>query len=381
MKKATFRHSFPAFAGFVMMALMSFVSSQAQDTLPQIGSVIPASPNAASLGKFGEIPVGYYTGIPEISVPIYEINTGTIKLPISLGYHAGGIRVEEVASWVGTGWALNAGGVITRQQRGLPDEYEGRYQYVHDKIAKYTNGLMGSTEQQNYLDSITDGTIDSQMDLFTYNIGGESGKFILDTLGNVVTMPNSRNKFEFDNVNWKITDINGTQYFFQTKESTQSYAVTNGTLPPNPQPSGTGSWYITKIVNALGTDSINFVYEVAETNFESNGTQTIYTGSGCSKDMDYTYTTNTVNGWRLTGIYFKNGSVLFNKDTAHRCDYSSDYALSSIVIKSTDSAFYKKYVLHKSYICNNISGCATGNEEYNRLFLDSLAFFDRNDSL
>jgi hypothetical protein len=34
----------------------------------------------------------------------------------------GGIKVEEVASSVGLGWAFNNGGVITRNVRGMPDD-------------------------------------------------------------------------------------------------------------------------------------------------------------------------------------------------------------------------------------------------------------------
>jgi hypothetical protein len=31
------------------------------------------SPNAASLGRYGDIPVSYYTGTPEITVPLYDM--------------------------------------------------------------------------------------------------------------------------------------------------------------------------------------------------------------------------------------------------------------------------------------------------------------------
>ncbi len=66
--------------------------------LPSIGT---PSPNAASLGVYANYPVGNFTGVPEINIPLYEINEGGYKLPISLSYNASGIKVDDVASWVG----------------------------------------------------------------------------------------------------------------------------------------------------------------------------------------------------------------------------------------------------------------------------------------
>jgi hypothetical protein len=83
--------------------------------------IIPPSPNAASLGIFGEIPVSLYTGVPSISIPIYTIKSGDITVSLSLDYHASGIKVAQESSWVGLGWALNAGGVITRNVCGYDD--------------------------------------------------------------------------------------------------------------------------------------------------------------------------------------------------------------------------------------------------------------------
>src|SRR5688572_22614956 len=72
------------------------------------------SPNAASVGKFGDTPVSYHTGVPEISVPIFTIQEGNLSVPISLNYHSNGVKVDDVASWVGLSWSLNAGGSISR---------------------------------------------------------------------------------------------------------------------------------------------------------------------------------------------------------------------------------------------------------------------------
>ena len=54
---------------------------------------VPPSPQAADLGKYGEIPVGHQTGIPNISIPIYTIKLNDFILPISLTYHSMGNKV------------------------------------------------------------------------------------------------------------------------------------------------------------------------------------------------------------------------------------------------------------------------------------------------
>lgn len=80
------------------------------------------SPNAASLGQYGEVPVSLYTGTVQINVPIYEIDYMGHKIPISMTYHGSGVRPDQHPGWVGLGWNLNAGGCISRIVNGLPDE-------------------------------------------------------------------------------------------------------------------------------------------------------------------------------------------------------------------------------------------------------------------
>ena len=78
--------------------------------IPASSQSLP-SPNVAALGLYGEIPVSKFTGMPDISVPIYEVPVGDFKLPFSLHYHAAGIRPDQHPGWVGMGWNLNTGGV------------------------------------------------------------------------------------------------------------------------------------------------------------------------------------------------------------------------------------------------------------------------------
>src|SRR6186713_531649 len=161
---------------FFVLTLAATVYGQSSTTpLVDLPNVVPPSPNAAALGKFGDIPVGEYTGIPNISIPLYTMRVGKFQLPISLNYHSGGLKVEEVASSVGLGWALSAGGVITRSMHGAPDEGAGGYLRAY-------NLTIDTIVRSNALTrAACMGGVDLQPDLFYYNFAGQSGKFILDT--------------------------------------------------------------------------------------------------------------------------------------------------------------------------------------------------------
>ena len=86
-----------------------------------VPNYIPPSPTAANLGKYADIPVNHYNGIPQISIPLWEVKTRDLLLPISLSYHASGVKVDEISSWVGMGWSVIANGVINRTIIGRDD--------------------------------------------------------------------------------------------------------------------------------------------------------------------------------------------------------------------------------------------------------------------
>src|SRR5690554_2030154 len=62
---------------------------------------MPASPNAASLGTYGDTPINTATGVPNINIPIYTLQVDGVSVPISISYHASGIQVNELATAVG----------------------------------------------------------------------------------------------------------------------------------------------------------------------------------------------------------------------------------------------------------------------------------------
>ena len=63
----------------------------------------------------------YFRGKANINIPIYTIVVDDVSIPISLSYNTGGIKLNEVSSIVGLGWALNIPGSIQQEIKGISD--------------------------------------------------------------------------------------------------------------------------------------------------------------------------------------------------------------------------------------------------------------------
>ena len=115
-------------------------------------TIIPPSPSVAALMKFEEIPVSNYTGIPDISIPLFS-TTGKHGLPfnMTLNYSPSSVKMEEVAGYTGLGWSLFAGGTISRTVRDIPDEaYVLTNNFTSKKIGIYHNNSSTDYDNNNY---------------------------------------------------------------------------------------------------------------------------------------------------------------------------------------------------------------------------------------
>lgn len=72
-----------------------------------------ASPEVASLMRYSDFSDLDYIGKTNVSIPIYNIKFGKLNIPIGLSYNTKGNKVADIATSVGLGWNLNAGGNLT----------------------------------------------------------------------------------------------------------------------------------------------------------------------------------------------------------------------------------------------------------------------------
>lgn len=81
------------------------------------------SPEVAAMTRYGNYPVSLYTGTVNISLPLYTIKNQDFEIPLNISYDASGFIPNHPATAVGQNWALNYGGMIVREVRGIPDEH------------------------------------------------------------------------------------------------------------------------------------------------------------------------------------------------------------------------------------------------------------------
>ena len=72
--------------------------------------------------KYGKIGATLYTGTISYSIPIFTYKDKDFDIPISVNYSTNGYRVNHKSGLLGHGWSLSAGGMITREVKGIPDE-------------------------------------------------------------------------------------------------------------------------------------------------------------------------------------------------------------------------------------------------------------------
>ncbi len=364
------------------LMLMWLIKAIGQD-LP---TIVPPSPEATSLAKFTEIPVSTHTGIPNISVPIYTISQSGISLPISLSYHARGVKVEEVASRVGLGWALNYGGSISRQTRGIADEHIRGYANndIDQTFLSDPNTVPATSNRQTIIaQQINHSDLDFTPDVFFFDFNGVNGKFILDKESNEPILQEFKDiKIEYFDVEptsyadgigrFEVTDENGTKYYFGvSKDGLRNARNTDDTVETIRTPlngganstSGSGdryynAWQLMDIETVNG-DLIEFYYHsdlstLYRRSYDKieNNTPVNYT----SKISSYQY--------QLVEIRFNSGKVVFTPSNTERADLSGSYSLETIEVFDKNSNLIQKHALNYTY-----SNDTSNNNVLNNLLL------------
>ncbi|WPU95633.1 hypothetical protein SNE25_08890 [Mucilaginibacter sabulilitoris] len=358
--------------------------------------------------KFVDVPVSPYTGTADVSVPIYTIKTKGIEVPISLAYHTGGIRLAEEAGSTGLGWALNAGGMISRtindkddmggkyfgtdvpQPAGDLSEYQPANNHLNEPleinvnkyITKFDCSYMvnfgpGLGVGYNFLTpfggGLNDYIYDLEPDTYSYNFAGKSGKFIITRDKRIVLEKQDNIKVQFiqntqdqTTCTFVITDEEGNKFYFNDIERVGS--ATLAQLSPS-------SWHLSKIVTQQN-ETIQFLYEASGTTTTIPANYQLYNYFCTESLINSNAAATNYQNITLKTIDFPTGQLQFVSDFS-RTDLAGANKLNAIKLYAKTNSglkYLNERDLYYSYFNPNTSGSE-------RLRLDSIKEISGSNSL
>lgn len=370
---------------------------------------IPPSPEAQAFIKYGSTPVSLYTGSPNIAIPIHTIQGKDIQVPISLTYDASGIKVNQLSTWVGLGWNLNAGGAVTRQQNGKVDDYissshstsSPQYQMFYSEAvienARTVNdeyefakafvpngGFKPAGEYEryfNFIDQVKNGYFETQPDVYSFSINGLSGTLVInyDDLtaycmehpGLRVEVMTNGNPINQVITGWIIDDTQGNRYTFSQVEET--YVRQNNTN--DDEQVYNSAWLITSIISER--DVVEFEYSAPQPweKPQYTGSTESYMDQNGDVNQDrpsagslptYEITQSELRSIVLNG----NEEVTLIPSTTDRADLRGRRALAGIQVNDVYGNPIRNYYMDQSYF-----GTDETDEYAVRLKLDGVEVF------
>lgn len=271
---------------FYLFILVIITDSSFAQSL-KLNQVIPPSPITREFDKYITYPVSLTNGVPEISIPLYNIQLKGLSIPITLSYHASGIKYKQTSGEVGVGWVLNPRYRVSKKIYGREDEVSSMPSQYSDPF----NSFGTEKDRDNYLTNFYDagnatwfptGTqlLDGEYDIYNYGLENASGTFIYTDRINKV--------FEFlDGKGLKITHAptNSNNYFELVDRMGNQYSLGKNSAIET-LGSQSFSWLATDITTVYN-ESVNISYVNRINNDDNNiGNATIKNGIGCQKNFD-----------------------------------------------------------------------------------------------
>lgn len=300
------------------------------------------------------------TGKVNVKVPIATVGPEGLKIPIQLGYTTGGVKVRDVASWVGLGWDLSVGGKITRVLRRFPDKFDHSLDTLLDRYT-WKSRFRVLNGEDNFDTRLEND--DTQPDLFYFEIPGKSGMFAFDKDNKAHTIPYQNLIINYDiaDETFEIIDEEGTRYYFNDMEHTRIHKSKDE--DDEDDINYKSEWYLSSAHNIQG-ENVSFEYKPLgnqrkyfyKTKVKSLKARVLNFSPWITIKADSTEYETSVDPLYLTKISWNNGHVEFIS-TADREDIPNQQAfkLNNIKFYAGEDAgtLFKSYNFEYSTFPNN----------------------------
>jgi hypothetical protein len=267
--------------------------------------------------------VNLQTGSATFSLPMFSWQDDKSRLNsvVALNYNSGnGLKVDDVASNVGQGWSLIAGGVITRMQVGEPDDQKPYYNRITsgqpeipEDETKYPAGYLYNSndvyekgcplaltkyplfnDKNHIYKQHNTVAMDRELDYFSFQFNGRSGMFVLskNNNNNCLMLGDSKLKASFVTTDNMVYQGQG----IRTTISTFTIQDENGLIYRFGKYGGSLTHGLTKVLKAGYCDA-NLIAKQTQPKFKHGK---VYHESS----FDYNDFINPyiINSWYLTEI-------------------------------------------------------------------------------
>ncbi len=398
----------------------------------QLHEVVPPSPSLSNMQEYGNYEVNYSTGKTAISIPLYTVVSGSLSLPISISCNTSGRKVEDIGSQLGVGWSLNTGAVITRTIVDKVDEYfyadppyhnkhwlpyidplgkdttnatspfysftslkygTSRTGYSYDWINSFNIGADGNwgglLDVMNVNNVLIQSYCENDYDIFRYSLpSGKSGSFIMKGKENgeveAMTIPYEPVKIILPNNEIRnggstydihkiiIVDTDGTQYYFgEGTEGQIAIEENHQSDPDDPQNSwkrGNTGWFLTSVVSATKSDTIELFYEQSKERI--NGNNMIH------YIVDVFNTTEYLNYLDDPHSVYENTWPKYIDDFYYSTKprFYKNYIPQSIKVKNSSVVFYNTIDNASTFYCKTC-------DDWRNSYIDSIGVYTNTDDL
>lgn len=268
-----------------------FDSASAQLTMDhQNKDVTPPTTEAYNLNHYGQVGCSLYTGTISLDIPFYTYEDKDFKLPISFSYASNGYMPNSRPVVLGPGWNLAAGGTISREVKGIPDEKNVFYNIepnhgvdIHGYQRFYINKGSSDSDDSTINPSISkqDGTVlfyrtltsknenyELEPDIFHFNFLGYSGSFQMWENGEIKLFGNGKSlqqiKVDINSPDLSsITLTTGDGYKYLFGHTGVESVITSTPDTPGITQTTHQSWRLHQIISPNGR-KITFNYSILE---------------------------------------------------------------------------------------------------------------------
>ena len=192
--------------------LLSGLQITAQNACPEVKPDTPPSPQAVAFNRLGDYQVNNNYGMPDINIPLFEIDFHGYKIPLTLHYEATPMKPGYNYDVTGFGWTLSGNSCVSRTIKDRADE-----------IARENNPFAldpfnnNTGQEKRYMDFVNElDNMNFQYD--SYNIVLPSGRNI------PFFMYMSENIMQYDRLNMDREVIISCTY---TSHSIDTFTVTD----------------------------------------------------------------------------------------------------------------------------------------------------------